>query len=158
MEENPIERIKKAKIALESIGCKEAYELLAPLLDKRDPAAMFLYSTFSISEVESESNFEKRRINLLRLASEAGYAPAIYELAVCYDLGDLVEKNSTLASTLYEKAAKAGYAKAKLYHGLNLFYGSHGVKKNELEGLSLIKQAADEDVDDANEILVGLSN
>ncbi len=56
-----------------------------------------------------------------------GYAPAIYSLAVCYDLGDLVTRDADKASLLFKQAAELGHSKAKLNHGLDLFYGSNGI-------------------------------
>ena len=47
----------------------------------------------------------------------------------------------------------AGNPKAKLSHGLDLFYGSNGMPKDEQRGLILIKQAMAENVDDAVDAL-----
>jgi TPR repeat protein len=145
--------LQKAKQKLKMGDCKNAYLLLEPLLSQKNPEALFLYSTFSLHDMETDSQFEVRSINLLKEASEAGYAPATYALAVCYEYGDLIEQNCILAATLYKKAAEAGYSKAKLDHGLNLFYGSNGIPKEKHLGLTLIKQAILERVDGAAEIL-----
>ena len=65
----------------------------------------------------------------------------------------MVERDVALASALYTQAAEAGYPRAKLSYGLNLFYGSHGMQKDESLGLAMIKQAAAEHVDGAIEAL-----
>ena len=142
-----------AEDALDTAGAMEAYRLLEPLIAANNPAALFLYSTFGLSGMETHEEFEGRRLKLLKTASEAGYVPAIFELAVCYDLGDLVEKDAIQAAFFYQQASEAGYPKAMFSHGLNLFYGSNGVPKDEQYGLALIKQAADENVDDAVDFL-----
>jgi TPR repeat protein len=141
----------KAMQLIEVGECQKAYKLLAPLLDEGMPEAQFIYSTFSVSGEESIEQFEKRSISLLELASNAGYAPAMYALATCYDAGDIVARDEGKASSLYRKAAELGYPKAKLSHGLNLFYGSNGVIKNQENGLCLMKEALTEGVEGAME-------
>ncbi len=160
MENNDEQKIlQDAETALNTLGdCSVVYELIKPLLIKNNPAALFLYSTFSVAGMETDDEFDIRRMELLNKSAESGYLPAIYELAVCYDLGDLVEQDHTIAGGLYKKAAEAGYAKAKLSHGLNLFYGSHGMPKDKEFGLSLIKQAANENIDGAVDALKQLHN
>jgi TPR repeat protein len=145
--------LRKARDKLAIGSCGAAYKLLIPLLEEMNPEALFLYSTFSISGTESNADFDERRIRLLESSSRVGYAPAICALAACYDIGDLVERDVVKASSLYKKAAEAGYAKAKLSHGLNLYYGSNGISKDEVLGLSLIRQAVNENVEGADVVL-----
>lgn len=149
--------LEQAKEALDSGDCRQAYTLLLPLIYKREPEALYLYSTFSICGTETEKEFDERRIQLLHAAADAGYPNAIYSLGICYEIGDLVKKDVVLASSLFKKAAEAGHAPAKLSHGLDLFYGSNGIKKDEPNGLELIRQAADENVEEASEILQQIS-
>lgn len=87
---------------------------------------------------------------MLKRLNDVGYAPGIYELGICYEMGDLVKQDPVLASALYKKAAELGYQKAKLSHGLDLYYGSNGIEKNEALGLVFIKQAADKNVEGAD--------
>lgn len=149
--------IEQARNMIEIGECGEAYKLLSPLLVKKIPEALFLYSTFSISGTETDAQFEKRSAYLLQTAAEAGYAPAIYALAVCYDNGDLVDADEEKAAFLYKRAAESGHAKAKLYHGLNLFYGSNGMPEDKHQGLILIKEAAADHVESAIEFLEQLN-
>ncbi len=101
MNNNRIEKmLRAARAEIECGDCQHAFELLSPLINENHPEALFLYSTFSLSKIETESEFEARRSRLLHMASEAGYVPAIYELAVCYDVGDFVDKDSFKASAL----------------------------------------------------------
>jgi TPR repeat protein len=151
--QNSGEILREARDKLAIGSCRAAYKLLIPLLDEKNPEALFLYSTFSISGTETDADFDVRRIELLEASSSAGYAPAMYELAICFDIGDLVARDVVKASSLYKKAAEAGYAKAKLSHGLNLYYGSNGMQKDEILGLNFISQAVSESVEGAGEVL-----
>jgi TPR repeat protein len=147
------ELIGQAKGLIEVGDCQAAYDLLLPLLAENRPEAMFLYATFSISRLETEDEFECRSFRLLQKASEQGYAPATYALGVCFETGDLVEQDLKRASALYRSAADSGYPQAKLSHGLNLFYGSHGVLKDKVRGLALVNEAVAEGVDGADRAL-----
>lgn len=132
---------------------KKAYELIEPLLAEGNPTALFLYSHFSLSGTEREEEFEKRSIEMLKTAAETGFAPAVYSLAVCYELGDRIAMSKVRAADLFKQAAEAGYTKAKVSHGLNTYYGSYGVPKDAVLGLELIREAASEGCDEASEAL-----
>lgn len=148
--------LRQAEEALNAGDSRKAISLLQPLIEKKNHEALFLYSHLSIFGTETDEEFDERRIRILRSLSEVGYPPALYELGVCYDTADIVERSSVLASELYKKAAEAGYPKAKLSHGLDLYYGSNGITKNETLGLNFIRQAAAEKVEEADEILSGI--
>ena len=139
---------------------REAYEVLRPLLDRSVPEAIFLYSTFSVADVESETEFERRSLDLLTRAADLGYAPALYALGVCYEVGDLVESDPSFAAALLRSAAEKGYPKADFRHGLNVYYGSNGMPRDEKSGLALIRVAAKAGVQNAEDFLKdqGLSN
>jgi TPR repeat protein len=147
--------LQTAEMALDSLGCEAAYTLIEPLLVARNPGALYLYSRFSIAERESEKEFEMRSIRMLREASDAGYLPAVYSLALCHEVGDLVEANPAYAASLFKAAAEKGYPKAKFRHGLNLYYGSNGMTQSAALGLELIGAAAEEGVEDATDFLSG---
>jgi TPR repeat protein len=147
--------LQAAEAALDSLGCEAAYKLLEPLLAARNPGALYLYSRFSIAEKESEKEFEMRSIRMLREAADAGYLPAVYSLAICHEVGDLVEADPGYAASLFKAAADKGYPKAKFRHGLNVYYGSNGVNQNTAQGLELIRAAAEEGVEDAIDFLSG---
>lgn len=124
--------------------------MLQPLIDRKNPAALFLYAHLSISGTETEEEYDARRLGILRSLNDLGYAPGIYEFGICYEIGDLVERDHLFASALYKRAAELGYPKAKLSYGLDLYYGSNGIKKDEALGLEFIKQAAAENVEGAD--------
>ncbi|MDS0859164.1 hypothetical protein NUV25_15770 [Burkholderia pseudomultivorans] len=145
------EIILRAEDALNSGDTRKTMALLRPLIEKGDPAALFLYSHFCISSSETEVEFDERRIGILRLLNDLGYAPGIYELGVCYETGDLVKMGKNTAAELYKKAAKLGYSRAKLSYGLDLYYGSNGIKKNRMLGLKFIRQAMEDNVEGAEE-------
>ncbi len=145
--------LREAEIELNTGDCFKALKLIEPLLAEGDPAALFLYSHFSLLSLESDEEFEKRSIEMLKTAAGVGYLPAIYSLAVCYELGDRIAMDKLHAADLYKKAYEAGYFKAKLDHGLNIYYGSYGTPKDTTRGLELIRQAALEGDDKASDVL-----
>lgn len=147
-----------AEMRMEEGEFKKAFELIEPLLAEGNAAALFLYSHFSLSGMEREEEFEKRSIEMLKTAAEAEFLPAIYSLAVCYELGDRVAMDKAHAANLFKQAAEAGYAKAKVSHGLNTYYGSYGVPRDAVLGLELIREAALEGCDEASEALRDLDS
>lgn len=123
--------------------------MLRPLIEEGHPAALFLFAHFSIAATETDAEFDVRRLEILKRLTNFGYAPAMYELGICYEIGDLVQQDPMTAASLFDRAAELGSAKAKLSHGLNLYYGSNGIGRNTAQGLAFIKQAADEAVEGA---------
>jgi TPR repeat protein len=144
----------RAAQLIDSGDCAQAYQLLKPHIDEDQPEALFLFSKFSIKS-ETDEEFERRSVECLERAAAGHYPPALYALGVCYDSGELTAYDPLLAARLFEQAANSGYAKAKLSHGLNLYYGSNGIMKNAAAGLELIRAAADEGVEGAIEFLRG---
>ncbi|WP_202414249.1 tetratricopeptide repeat protein [Duganella flavida] len=127
--------------------------MLKPHLDTQDAEALFLRSTFSLPNEESERRFEKRSLQFLKRSAELGYAPALYALGVCYAIGDLVLKDERQAAKYFKTAASLGYAKAKYEHGRNLPYGAQGDAQQVEIGWRLIREAAVDDVQDASEFM-----
>lgn len=150
----PADPLERAWQQFDSGDLREVYRLIEPLLAESNPAAQFLYSTFSFANEESIDEFEARSLRLLRMASDAGYPPAMYMLAVRYDVGDeLVVRDVIKAGALFKAAAEAGHSRAKLFHGMTLFYGANGIEQDQANGLLLIEQAAAEGADEAQEAL-----
>jgi TPR repeat protein len=144
--------LKAARI-IESGDCSQAYRLLKPYIEQGRAEAIFLFSKFS-RESETDDEFERRSLECLERAAAANYPPALYALGVCYDLGELTVRDPLKAARLFESAASGGYAKAKLSHGLNLYYGSNGVAKDVNAGLELIRAAAADGVQGAIEFIL----
>lgn len=157
MDKTTAKLLHDAKSEIESGRFAEAYNALRILLENNVPEALFLYSTFSLAETESEDEFDRRSIDLLRKSAGFGYAPAMFALGSCYETGDLVDADPGYAASLFKSAAENGYAKAKFRHGLNMYFGSNGVSKNIPNGLELITSAAQGGVEAAEEFLINLS-
>lgn len=133
--------IKEALHEIDASNCDKAWELLKPLVDKKDKAAIFYASSFGIPE-EQIAAFEARRINQLQQSAEYGYAPAMHELAVYYDNGDLVSRDTKKAAQLFKHAAEKGHPHSQWIYGLDLLYGKNGINKDEELGLDYIKKSA----------------
>lgn len=139
--------IREAERLLDEGDPQVARSILAPYVAQRVPAALFLYSAVS-APGEGIEAFERRSFEMLREAAELGHVPAITALAKCFDTGDRVEQDCRRAATLFEQAAACGHPQAKLYHGLNLFYGSNGIKPDRKEAMRLLQEAEAEGVQD----------
>ncbi len=150
--------INRAKQEIDSGDINVAKEILLPLVGQKNPAAMLLYATVSADLNESNEEFEARSISLIQEAAGLGYEPAIYELAVCYMQGDRIHQAPELASSLFQSLAENGYSRAKLDHGLDLYYGSNGIQKDQQRGLDFIRQAVMEKIDEAKDVLAALDN
>ncbi|MCK9194593.1 MAG: hypothetical protein M0P19_12050 [Nevskia sp.] len=133
--------IKNALNEIDEGNCDRAWELLKPLVNKKDKAAIFYASSFGITG-EQIAAFEGRRINQLQQSAGYGYAPAIHELAVYYDNGDLVPRDAEKAAQLFKHAAEKGHPHSQWIYGLDLLYGKNGIDRNEELGLDYIKKSA----------------
>ncbi len=153
---NHEEQLLMVKQLMEAGDYAAADEALSSLLTAKVPEALFLSSTFSSSKEESDAEFERRSFNMLEESAKAKFAPAMYALAVCYDIGDLVDQNKMLAASWYRSATEAGHDRAKLHFGLALFSGV-GVDRNQEAGLRLIQEAAESGLEDAMNVLKDLS-
>ncbi|WMR35271.1 tetratricopeptide repeat protein [Metapseudomonas otitidis] len=139
--------MQEAERLLEEGDPQVARSILAPYVAQRVPAALFLYSSVS-APGEGIEAFERRSFEMLSEAAELGHAPAITALAKCFDTGDRVEQDCQRAAILFEQAAACGHPQAKLYHGLNLFYGSNGIRADRKEAIRLLLEAEAEGVQD----------
>ncbi len=145
---------QQAEELLENGEVEALYDLLSPYLEKSDPYAQFLYSSFSLENTgETEEEFEVRSMKLLENASEGGVAEASYRLGVIYLYGDFVESSTKSSSEYFERAIAQGHAHSKFTYGFNLYYGSGDVKQDKTRGLMLLEEAAKEGVNLATEEL-----
>ena len=133
--------IKDALNEIDKSSCDKAMELLKPFVDKKDKAAIFYSSSFGVPGEQLEE-FEERRIKQLQQSAELGYAPAIHELAVHYDSGELVQRDIEQAAQLFKQAAEKGHPHSQWIHGLDLLYGRNGITKDEKLGLRYIQESA----------------
>ncbi len=150
--ENPIKQ--QAEELLENGEVEALYELLSPYLEKNDPYAQFLYSSFSLESTgETEEEFEVRSMKLLETASEGGIAEASYRLGVIYLYGDFADNVSKSSSDYFERAITQGHSHSKFTYGFNLYYGFGDVKQDKTRGVMLLEEAAKEGVASAVEEL-----
>lgn len=152
------EEIKIAKSLYDSGAVNELYALIKPQIEKEDPYALYFYSTFSFPEWnESEQEFDKRNVDCLTKAADGGVVEAMYRLSSYYLLGDMVEKDESRGEKYLSDAVEQGYGPAKLSYGLYLFYGAYGISENREQGSLLIQQAAEQNVEGAEEALQDIS-
>lgn len=133
--------VKQALDEIDINNCDKAFELLKPLIDKKDAVALFYASGFGVPG-ESLEEFESRGIKQLQKSAEYGYAPAIHELAVHYDAGEPVERDVEKAAQLFKKAAEKDHPHSQWIHGLDLLYGRNGIAKDEKLGVDYINKSA----------------
>ncbi|MGA4636686.1 tetratricopeptide repeat protein [Pseudomonas solani] len=139
--------MREAERLLNAGELRRTRSLLAPYIQCRVPAALFLSSLFS-DPGEGTEAFECRHIELLSEAAELGHAPAMNMLAQYLEVGDMLEQDGDRAAMLFERAAGLGHPEAKLFHGLNLFYGSNGIGMDKEKAVRLLQEAEAEGVVD----------
>ena len=145
MDNSKINKLTLAKESLENGEYKKAAEFLKPLLSLKTiegAEALFIQSSFSINDSESDDDFDKRCAQMLEQSAELGYLPAISILAQYLETGFILEQDLERSAKLYQIAALRGHPESMYYHGLNLIYGGRGLEKNEEEGIFFIKKAA----------------
>lgn len=145
---------EKADQLFENGEVEELYQLIEPFIKANDPYALFLYSSFSLESLnESDDDFEKRSIELLKAASEGGLADASYRVGVLYLYGDLAPEKDQQSSFYFERAIAQGHSHSKFTYGFGLFYGTDQTEQNKPRGLQLLKEAAEEGIKLAEEEL-----
>lgn len=145
---------EQADQLLESGDVEALYQLIEPFIKANDPYALFLYSSFSLERLnESDDDFEKRSVELLKAASEGGLADASYRLGVLYLYGDLASGEDQQSPLYFERAISQGHSHSKFTYGFNLYYGNDQTTQNKTRGIQLLKEAADEGIKLAEEEL-----
>lgn len=154
LEEPRKSKIRKALQLADNGEVGPALEMLRPFVDEGDPVALYYGSKFSDSSVETLEDYEYRSIEMLKKSAEMGYAPALHQLGVKFDIGDWVTKDTEKAPQFFKEAAYLGHPHSQWIHGLDLVDGKNGVKKNYEEGVRLIKNAAEQGFEGAIETLI----
>lgn len=147
--------LRKAERAFEADKFAKGHKLLAPLVKKQVPEAMFMAARAS-KPGETTETFEQRHLWFLTQAAMRDHPAAIYVLGVQYDTGVDQIKNKIIASALFEMAAALGHSRGKLMHGLDLVRGLNRIPKDRERGLELIRQAAEANEEGAAEELESL--
>lgn len=143
---------EQAEQLLENGEVEALYQLIAPYIEAKDPYALFLYSSFSLESLkESDDDFEKRSVELLKAASEGGLAEASYRLGVLYLYSDMAAAEDQSSSFYFERAIAQGHSHSKFTYGFSLYYEQTGQAK--ARGLQLLKEAAEEGIELAVEEL-----
>jgi hypothetical protein len=121
----------------------QAYALLAPLVERGFPPALYLHAcrTLSFENLEADEDHARRHVELLKRAAEAEYAKAQFALGQLLEGGDGLPKDLAAAAHWFERSARQGYAYAQWVHGLNLLDG-YGVPRDATMGLDFIRRAA----------------
>ena len=78
-------------------------------------------------------------VSYFRRAAEQDYAPALYELGICYRDGIGITQNSREADAMFQKAAISGYAPAQ-----NILANTYYWNKKYDEAFSWYKKSADQ--------------
>mmetsp|Transcript_23984 Transcript_23984/g.33624 ORF Transcript_23984/g.33624 Transcript_23984/m.33624 type:complete len:263 (+) Transcript_23984:77-865(+) len=110
-----------------------------------------LLASHARKELASHSQI-KNALHQVEKAAAAGDPFAQFRLAVCYERGDLVDKNLTEAFKWFLKSAEQGHVVAMHVVGLMMEEGS-GVPKNVKEGIKWFERAGDRGFQDSQEHL-----
>ena len=74
----------------------------------------------------------------MRLAAKAGHLEALHEAGLVYHTGfGGVEQDKRKAAQIFKASAEKGHPASKRFYGLDLFYGSCGIEKDESLGKEL---------------------
>jgi TPR repeat protein len=90
-------------------GFRRAARILKPWVQRGHPEALFLRASFSLRGEETTQAFEARRIRMLSQAAELGFPQAMYDWAICLEIGDGVDQDPEAAAKWFEAAARAGH-------------------------------------------------
>ena len=91
----------------------------------------------------------KQATDWYRKSAEQGYAPAQWNLGLCYKYGNGVEKDLKQAAEWYRKAAEQGDADAQFSLGV-CYEAGIGVKEDPKQALEWYQKAAAQGVADAH--------
>ncbi|MEI6818558.1 MAG: tetratricopeptide repeat protein, partial [Verrucomicrobiota bacterium] len=108
-------------------------------------AVVFCLGSFTVS-AQDEPPADK--IAEWRKAAEQGFAPAQFNLGLCYSKGKGVAKDAVEAAKWYRKSAEQGDADAQF--NLGIFYANgKGVAKDTVEAAKWYRKAAEQGDADA---------
>ncbi|XP_041982586.1 uncharacterized protein LOC121735738 [Aricia agestis] len=93
-----------------------------------------------LSEIEN-GNYDNG-LSLLRSAASRNHAPAIYNLALCYEMGRGVPVDEKIAMGLYRTAASMHHAGALFNLGVYYGQGRGGLPRDHVTAKRLLKLAA----------------
>ena len=106
-----------------------AKKLLFSALKEHDPYAAYALGTWYFFGSNGIRKNKKKSIELWNISAESKIPDALFDLAVCYEKGVVVERNLRKAFLLYMDAAVRGDKQAVFAVGRCYFFGV-GVSKN----------------------------
>lgn len=92
----------------ENPDLKSAYDLLVRCSEKGDPRATYALASWYLFGNEIVQKDEEHGILLIKTLENSNISEALFDLAVAYDYGKGVRKNSKRAFSLYMRAALLG--------------------------------------------------
>ncbi len=122
---------------------KTAKALLQPLINNKEPLALYISALFSVTG-ESSEQFEIRHIRDLTEAAESGFVLAIFCLGVYYDTGNHVTLDIAKALNCWKQAAELGYAHAQWLYGIMLYEGTDGAIQDQDLGLTFLQASKEQ--------------
>lgn len=134
--------IWEARQLMDEMDYLKARSILDPLVRQGNPVALYFAASFG-DQGESIDEYERRHIRQLEASAKMGFPPALHALAICYDAGDMVERNVTKAALLFKKAAEAKHPHAQWIYGNDLLFGRCGIEHDEIRGLNFIRESAE---------------
>eukprot|EP00057_Strongylocentrotus_purpuratus_P027424 XP_011681898.1 PREDICTED: death ligand signal enhancer [Strongylocentrotus purpuratus] len=96
---------------------------------------------------------EEKAVHHFKIASESGYSKGQYNLGMCYELGTGVLQDDTQAAVFFNLAAQQGHSHAQYKLGTYHLDGRGNVEQCKQTALTLITQAAEGDVVQAQSYL-----
>jgi TPR repeat protein len=118
----------------------EASAVLMPLIAEGNPEALYLGAWYSWGD-ETVEAFDRRYLDWITKSAMLEYPPAMFELGVCYNEGELVRVDKAKAAQLFKRAAELKHAASQYHHAVDLLYGSNGIEKNESMGLKYLLES-----------------
>ncbi|OAD80387.1 hypothetical protein PHYBLDRAFT_104926, partial [Phycomyces blakesleeanus NRRL 1555(-)] len=104
-------------------------------------AQFFLANCYGTGVMKTPIDPEKA-FNFYLQGSKQNHLQCCYRVAVCYEIGTGTKRDNNRAIQFYRKAAKLGDPLSMYKLGMILLNGFLGVHKNEREGVSWIRRAA----------------
>lgn len=127
--------------------------LLKPIQNIDNPHIQYLSDycfgceAINPEDKKSDEELDIARVQYLKKYADLKVPDAMYHLGIHYWNGEGVEQDEHETGRLWAKSASLGHGITILAHGINMFYGRFGVRKDQKNGLKLMKQAFDADIE-----------
>ncbi|WP_271271005.1 hypothetical protein [Aliamphritea hakodatensis] len=118
-----------------------AYTACKPLADDGGAIASFVMSNLYARGLGGASADVSQALTWLKIAAEADYGPACYNLAALYESGEVVEQSLPDAFNWYLRGAEAGHTESQLKAGVMLLKGD-GVTANYQQAQDWLEKSA----------------